>query len=140
MSGIESPWGRMLKCIRDDEVAAMSLGKNVRQARLYMFALACGLAGLAGGLYSSYVGFIDPSSASLEESILMLCFVLVGGVGNLRGPVLGALVLLGIPEVLRAISMPGAVAGSVRLLLYGACLVLMMQMRPRGLSGEYEIR
>jgi len=134
---LSSPWGRLLKAMRDDELAARGLGKNVRLVKVQVFALACGLVAVAGALYASYVSYIDPTSASLEESILMLSFVLVGGVGNFRGPLIGAFILLAIPELLRLLAMPDAVAAEVRLMAYGLLLVLMMHFRPQGIAGVY---
>ena len=123
--------------MRDDELAARGLGKNVRLVKVQVFALACGLVAVAGALYASYVSYVDPTSASLEESILMLSFVLVGGVGNFRGPIIGAFILLAIPELLRLLAMPDAVAAEVRLMAYGLLLALMMHFRPQGIAGVY---
>jgi len=134
---LSSPWGRLVKAMRDDELAARGLGKNVHLVKIQVFAVACGLVAVAGTLYASYVSYIDPSSASLDESILMLSFVLVGGVGNFRGPLVGAFVLLTIPEVLRFVSIPDAVAAEVRLAAYGLLLLLMMHYRPQGIAGVY---
>lgn len=136
---VGSPWGRLLKAMRDDELATRGLGKNTRLAKVQAMAIACGLAALAGAIYSSYVSYIDPSSASLDESILMLCMVLVGGVGNFRGPLVGAFVLLAIPELLRFAHFPDAVAANIRLLAYGGLLVVMAHFRPKGLAGEYRL-
>jgi branched-chain amino acid transport system permease protein len=134
-----SPWGRLLKAMRDDELALRSLGKNVRLAKLQVFAISCGMAAIAGTLYASYVSYVDPGVASLNDSILMLCMVLVGGVANLKGPLVGALILLAIPELLRFADIPNTLAANVRLMLYGAALVLMMHFRPQGIAGEYRV-
>jgi branched-chain amino acid transport system permease protein len=123
--------------MRDDELAARGRGKTVRLVKVQVFAVACGLVAVAGALYASYVSYIDPTSASLDESILMLSFVLVGGVGNFRGPLVGAFVLLAIPEMLRFVDMPSAVAAEVRLMAYGLLLLLMMHHRPQGIAGVY---
>lgn len=137
---VDSPWGRLLKCLRDDELAARSLGKNTRKAKLEALAFACGLAAVAGALYASYVGYIDPSSASLDEGILMLCMVIVGGAGNFKGPLVGAAVLIALPEVLRFANFPDSVAVNMRLLIYGLLLVVMAHFRPNGLAGEYRFQ
>lgn len=137
---VKSPWGRLLECMRDDELATRGLGKNVRLAKVQAFAFACGLVTLAGAIYAAYVGYIDPSSGALDHSILMLAMVLVGGVGNFVGPLLGAGILLGIPEVLRFAHLPDAVVANIRLLLYGLLLVFLMHLRPQGLAGEYRMK
>ncbi|HEY3329279.1 MAG TPA: branched-chain amino acid ABC transporter permease [Capsulimonadaceae bacterium] len=135
-----SPWGRLLKCIRDDELAARGLGKNVRMAKVQALAIACGMAAVAGALYATYVGYIDPSAAGIDQSILMLCYVIVGGVGNFRGPIVGVFVLLAIPEALRFAHVPDASAANLQLIAYGALLITLMHVRPQGLAGEYRIR
>jgi len=134
---LSSPWGRTLKAMRDDELAARGLGKNVRLLKVQVFAISCGLVAIAGALYASYASYIDPTSASLDESILMLSFVLVGGVGNFRGPLAGTFVLLAIPEVLRLVDLPSGVAAELRLMAYGLLLLLMMHFRPQGIAGNY---
>jgi branched-chain amino acid transport system permease protein len=132
-----SPYGRLLKALRDDELAARSLGKNVRLAKVQAFGIACGMVAAAGALYAAYVRYLHPQTASLDEGVLMLCMVLIGGTGNFRGPLVGAIVLLAIPEALRFIHIPDAVAANVRLLLYGLLLVVFMHKRPEGLAGTY---
>jgi branched-chain amino acid transport system permease protein len=134
-----SPWGRVLHAIRDDELAARSLGKKVWLAKVQCFGIASGMVALAGAIYSTYVGFIDPTSASVDQSILMICMVLVGGSGNLKGPILGALILLGIPELLRFVSIPSAVAPNIRMILFGLLLVGLMHFRPQGFAGVYRV-
>lgn len=136
---VTSPWGRLLQCQRDDELATRSLGKNIRRVRLQAFAVSCGLVSVAGVLYAAYVTYIDASMALLDGSILMACMVIVGGLGNFRGPLVGSFVLLVIPEVLRFVQMPDALAADVRLLAYGVLLVVMMHLRPRGLAGQYQL-
>ncbi|MCK4303292.1 MAG: branched-chain amino acid ABC transporter permease [Candidatus Eisenbacteria sp.] len=136
---LSSPWGRLLKAMRDDELAARGLGKNTRLARVQAFAIACGMVAVAGAIYASYVSYIDPNTASLDASILMLSMVIVGGAGNFRGPLVGALILLAIPEALRFAQIPQAAASSLRLMAYGLLLILMMHFRPQGLAGDYRI-
>jgi len=135
-----SPFGRLLKCMRDDELATRGLGKNVRLTKVYAFGISCSIAALAGVIYSSYTSYIDPSSASLDHSILMVSMVLIGGVGNFRGPIVGAIVLVLMPEILRFGNLPYATAANVRLLVYGVLIALMVHLRPQGLMGEYRFR
>lgn len=132
-----SPFGRALQAMRDDELAARSIGIPVNWLKLQAFALASAMVGSAGGLYASYVSYIDPTSFSLNESMLMLSMVIIGGTGNVRGPLTGAAVLILLPEALRFMELPEAVAANVRLLAYGLLLILMMHLRPQGLAGTY---
>lgn len=134
-----TPWARLLVAMREDELAARGLGKNTRLAKVQAMALASAVAAVAGALYAAHVRFLDPSSASLNESILLLSMVLVGGAGNFRGPLIGALVLVSLPEVLRLLALPAAQAANLRLLLYGLLLVLLVHFRPQGIAGEYRI-
>lgn len=134
-----SPWGRLLKCVHDDELALRSLGKRVRLLKVQTFAIACGMAAVGGVMYAGYVSYIDPSAASLDESILLLCMLCVGGMGNFRGPIVGAAVLLLIPELLRLTPMPSSVAANVRLLAYGLLIVILVHFRPQGIAGEYRV-
>lgn len=137
---LRSPWGRLLKAIRDDELAARGLGKNARRAKIQANAIACGMAAVAGTLYASYVGFIDPTSFTLEESILLLSMVLIGGTGNVRGPIVGAAVTMGIREGLRFLEIPDPVAPHVRAMAYGLLLIVIAHHRPQGIAGEYRFQ
>jgi branched-chain amino acid transport system permease protein len=132
-----SPWGRLVRSMRDDELAARGLGKNTRLLKVQVFGVAAALAAVAGALYASYVGYLDPTSASLDHGILMLSMVVVGGLGNLRGPIVGAVCLIALPELLRAAQFPDVQAANLRLAIYGLLLVLVMHFRPQGISGEY---
>jgi branched-chain amino acid transport system permease protein len=88
-------------------------------------------------MYAAFASYIDPSGFSLDESILMLSMVIVGGTGNVKGPIIGAIVLVAIPELLRLGSLPSASAASLRLLAYGVLLIVMMRLRPQGIAGCY---
>ena len=125
--------------LRDDEPAARGLGKNARVLKVQVFAIACGMVAAAGAIYSAYVGYIDPSLASMDFSILMLCLVIIGGAANFRGPLVGAAVLLAIPEILRFVEIPAALAANVRMMAFGLLLVVFMQVRPQGLAGKYQM-
>ena len=132
-----SAFGRSLEAARDDELAARSLGIPARRRKVQTFATASAMVGVAGAMYAAYVTYIDPTSFNLDESILMLSMVIVGGTGNIRGPLVGALTLIAIPEILRFAGIPAAAASSVRLLAYGLLLILLMRLRPQGLAGRY---
>jgi len=132
-----SPFGRVLRAIREDEVLASVAGKDVAGAKLRVFALSSAMASLAGAMYASYVSFVDPTGFGVNESILMVSMVVLGGAGRLFGPVLGACVLVVLPEVLRFFGVGGAAAANVRQMLYGAALVAFMLWRPQGLVGDH---
>ena len=132
-----SPFGRVLRTIREDEVLAKSLGKNTLRFKITAFAVSAALAASAGSLYAHYITYIDPTSFTVMESILVISMVIIGGAGSKWGPVIGAVVLVTLPEALRFIGLPTSVAANARQVLYGALLVIMMMFRPRGLVGNY---
>jgi branched-chain amino acid transport system permease protein len=134
-----SPFGLVLKAIREDELSAISLGKNVGRFKILAFAISSGLAAVAGGLYATYVTYIDPTSFTLDESIFILSIIMVGGSGNLRGPIAGTFLMLLMPEVLRFLGIPDSIAPNVRQIIYALILILLMRFRPQGLAGEYKL-
>ena len=134
---LSSPYGRTLQAVREDDIAAASLGKDVNAYKRSAFAWAGAIAAVPGVLFATYSSYIDPSSFGLEESIFILCIVIIGGAGNFRGPVVGAVVLVLLPEVLRFLRVPDSVAANLRQILYGLALVLMMRLRPQGIAGKY---
>lgn len=137
---VNSPYGRVLKAIREDEVFAQSLGKNVNSYKIQVFVIGGALASVAGNLYAHYVTFIDPTSFTILESILVISMVIIGGAGSLRGPIIGAAVLVVLPEALRFVGLPSSVAANMRQIFYGSLLVLMMLYRPQGLIGEFNLQ
>lgn len=138
----DSRIGRAWIAIREDEVAAQSMGINTRNVKLLAFAMGASFGGVAGGLFASFQGFVSPESFILLESIMVLCMVVLGGMGHVAGVVLGALLLAVLPEVLRSTAAPvqeqlfGKVLvdpESLRMLLFGLALILVMLLRPTGL-------
>ena len=127
----------MLHAIREDEVLAKAFGKNTLRFKLTVFAVSAALAALAGSLFAHYVTYIDPSSFTVMESILVISMVIIGGAGSRWGPVIGAIVLITLPEILRVLGLPIPVAANLRQMIYGSLLVGMMIFRPRGLVGKY---
>lgn len=136
---VDSPFGRLLKAIREDEVATHVLGKDVVAYKIVTFAVAAGFAAVAGSLIAHYFTVLHPSSFTLGESILIFAIVIVGGSGSLKGSVIGVVVLLLVPEALRFMKLPGDVSGPVQQVLYGFLLILFMLFRPQGLVGEYKL-
>ena len=131
-----SPYGRLLKAMRSDELSVQAVGRNTVVARAWAFFISAAISGLAGLFYASYVSYIDPTSFTLDESIFIISALFIGGIGNIRGPILGALFVVLLPEVLRFVGMPDAVAANMRQISYGLSLVLVMCYRPSGLAGE----
>ena len=137
---LHSPWGRMLRALRDDELAARGLGKAVRLAKVQAIAIGCGMAGFAGAMFSSYTAYINPANADINEATLLLSMIIIGGVGNsFIGPCAGALLLIVIPEALRFLDLPITLAAELRLMIYGLLLILFMHWRPQGVAGSYRL-
>ena len=133
---MRAPFGRLLRAIREDELAVAAAGKNVLRAKVSAAAMAGAFAGSAGGLYATFLSFIDPSSFDLDASILLLTMVVVGGARTLAGSVIGPFLLLALPQMLTLIDIPTTIAAAARQLLYGLLLIAFMLFRPQGLAGE----
>ncbi|WP_407920070.1 ABC transporter permease subunit [Crenobacter intestini] len=134
--------GRAWVAMREDDIAAAAMGINIRNIKLLAFALGALSGGVAGGLFASFQGFISPESFGLLESIMILAMVVLGGMGNIPGVILGAVVLTVVPEVLRDVIGPLQMATfgkmiidpeNARMLLFGLALVVMMLVRPEGM-------
>lgn len=133
---VSSPYGRVLRAIREDEGFALSLGKPVHAYKRSVFIVGSLIAGLAGSLYAPYLTYINPDSFTVQESIFMLSIVIIGGAGQLWGSVVGAFALILLPELLRFLGLPSDIGASLRQILYGGLLVACMLWRPEGLLGR----
>ncbi len=134
--------GRAWQAIREDEIAAKAVGINTRNLKLLAFAMGASFGGIAGGVFAAMQGFVSPESFSLNESIMILAMVVLGGMGHIPGVILGAVLLSILPEVLRYGVGPLQTAlfgkqlldpESLRLLVFGLALVLVMRFKPAGL-------
>jgi branched-chain amino acid transport system permease protein len=139
---LRSPWGRVLRAIREDEVAAVALGKSAQRFRLEAFVLGAMLMGLAGALYVSFIGFVSPFDFLPILTFQVWAMLIVGGSGNNRGALLGALIVWGIwaasgAVVTRLVPPSHAAQGAaIQVILIGLVLVLVLLFRPRGVIGE----
>lgn len=131
-----APYGRALMAVREDELFATSLGKNAAALKTSAFATAASLAAIMGAFYAPFIGFIDPTQFSVAQSISVVSMVIVGGAGRIWGPVAGAALIVLLPELLRALGLPGALTGNVRQIAFGLLLTLFVALRPHGLLGE----
>ncbi|MDA8424552.1 MAG: branched-chain amino acid ABC transporter permease [Treponema sp.] len=127
---LERSWlGASLFAIRDDESAAASVGIPVASYKVVAFTLSAAFAGMVGSLYAPFLSAVTPTSFGFTESVVILSMLIFGGLGTVRGALLGALVLGALPEAFRFIS-------NFRLLTYGVILLLMLRFQPQGLAGE----
>ena len=137
-----SPWGRVLRAIREDETAARALGKNATSFRLQAFAIGGGMMGLAGAVQGHFIGFIAPDNYQPILTFQVWAMLIVGGSGNNRGAILGAVVVWGIWAASAAVI--GAVvpadqqarAATLQIVMIGVALCLILLLRPRGILGE----
>ena len=134
--------GRAWVAIREDEIAAKAMGINTRNIKLLAFAMGASFGGIAGGLFAGFQGFVSPESFILMESVVVLCMVVLGGMGHIPGVILGAVLLAAMPELFRHTIVPlqqqffGRILFDpevVRMLLFGLALVLVMLFRPAGI-------
>lgn len=133
---INSPFGRALNAVRADEMTAQALGRNTIRLKSMAFFISAAFTGLAGTIYASYVSYIDPTSFTLDESIFIISALFIGGIGNTRGPVLGAIFVVLLPELLRFVGLPDSIAANLRQIIYGLALIFVMFYRPQGILGK----
>lgn len=126
-------WGAAMRAVKDSEIAAESVGINVLQTKVVAFAVSAAFTGAAGALYAPLSTFVTPSGFGFIQSILFVLIVLLGGVGSVAGPLVGAMVVGLLPEVLSSME-------DLRLLFFGALLLIVLWVAPKGLVGElYEL-
>ncbi len=137
--------GRAWMAIREDEIAAKAMGINTRNMKLLAFGMGATFGGVSGAMFASFQGFVSPESFSLQESVMIVAMVVLGGMGHLPGVILGAVMLSALPEVLRYVAGPlqqmtgGRLDASIlRQLLIALAMITIMLMRPRGLWPSRE--
>jgi branched-chain amino acid transport system permease protein len=139
---VRSPWGRVLRAIREDEVAASALGKNAFAYRLQAFVIGAMLMGLSGGLYASFIGYVSPDDALPTLTFQLWVMLIVGGSGNNKGALIGAVAVWGLWSFsgwFMAAALPSQYAvraGALQVILIGLVLAAVLLLRPRGLIGE----
>lgn len=129
---LRSTYGRAIKSVREDEIAANSNGISVFRYKMIGFVIASFIGGLGGAIYAPIIGFIKPDIASFNNSVNMLIYVVLGGMGSISGTVIAAFVLTAVQEALRFL-------GNYRLLFYPVVLIIVMLFRPQGLMGMKEL-
>ena len=132
-----SPFGRVLRCIREDELSTRSIGKNVLRFKVLTFMVGGAIAGGAGSILAHYNAYINPVSFNLDASILMIAMVVLGGSTNMFGSVVGSLLLVGIPEMLRFVPGTATLIAPLRNAIFGSLLIFFILFRPQGLIPEH---
>ncbi len=129
---VRSNTGRALTAIRDDELAATMMGVHAMRHKVLAFVVSAFFCGLAGAFYAHMINYIDPNTFSFDTSIVILSIVILGGMGTMTGPLLGAVLLISFPELLRFMA-------EYRFVVYGMILVIMMRFRPQGFLGGQQL-
>lgn len=133
----KSPFGLAVRGIREGARAMESLGRDTLRLKLINFVIGSAVAGLAGGLFASFLRFTHPGDYSMATSILLLTYVMVGGIGNLWGAIVGAAVLSFAPQALSFLpSVPSSLEGTLQHMLYGVVLIGFIWFRPSGIVPE----
>lgn len=141
----KSPWGRVLRAIREDEAAALALGKSAAKFRLQAFAIGGAIMGLAGAAQAHFIGFIAPDNYVPMLTFQVWAMLIVGGAGNNRGAILGAVLVWGIwaasAGAVAALFPPGqqARAAALQIVMIGMALCAILLLRPRGILGEGQV-
>ncbi|TKW65473.1 MAG: branched-chain amino acid ABC transporter ATP-binding protein/permease [Paracoccus denitrificans] len=133
---VRSPFGRALRAMRENESAAQAVGLNILYMKLSTFAISAALAAVAGSLFARYFRYVGVDSFSINETIYVLAMVILGGLANLRGSLLGAAILVALPELLKFVPLPVDMADKIRLIVYGLVLMVILIVRPQGILPE----
>jgi len=134
---VKGSFGRALMAIRDSENAAEALGKNVKVLKTLVVASGCFLAGMAGALFAFHMAFVNGESFSLEQSVVLMAMVIIGGAGTLAGPLVGTMALMLLPAALSFLPfIPATQIGTVQQFIYGTLMAVLMIYRPSGLVGS----
>lgn len=150
---MHSPYGKVLEAIREDEIGAESLGKNIMRYKLQALVISAALAGLGGALFAHFQTYIDPTMGAVKEMVLVVIMLIVGGVGSFWGAIIGPAVIVSsyellrlLPDFMRSISAPTALldfmsknVGTIQISLYSIIFMLIVIYRQRGICGRLGI-
>jgi branched-chain amino acid transport system permease protein len=136
---MKSPFGKVLEAIRDDELAARTIGKDTQKAKSISLMTAAFFAGIAGSLYAHYITYIDPSSFTILQLVPVLSIVIIGGLASVRGTIIATIVIVLLPEPLRFIGFSSSIIGPMRQIIYGLILLLILLYKPKGFFGKVDL-
>ncbi len=130
---VRGPYGAIITAMRDDELALLALGRNVTRIKVVILALGSGLAGCAGGVYTFYYQYLNPSQFDVLQSATILTMVVVGGMGTSLGPMIGTVLLLGLPQAITFLHLPPSIMAPFQGILFCLLVLLFIQLRPQGI-------
>lgn len=132
---VHGPYGRAITAMRDEELAFSALGRNAMSIKIVVFAIGCGIAGMAGGLYAFYFQYISPEQYEILQSAAILTMVVLGGMGTTWGPVIGAILLISVPQGITFLNLPPNVMAPLQGIIFTSLVLLFLFWRPAGLVG-----
>lgn len=130
------PYGRAIQAMRDDELAFSALGRNAMNIKMSIFALGSGMAGVAGGIYAYYYQYLTPDQFQILQSAMILTMVVVGGMGSVLGPVVGAVLLIVLPEAITFLNLPSELMGPLQGVIFTLLVLVFLFLRPQGLVAR----
>lgn len=133
---LHSPFAKKVEMIREDEIATKTLGKNVYLTKIQIFVISGFFGGIGGGLMATFLGFINPWNFDVKELIMLLAMAIIGGLASFWGSILGAIIIVLLPEILRFLPIPPDIVGALRYGLYGLLIILFMIYKPSGILGR----
>ncbi len=136
---LTSPLGKMFQAVRDDEVLIRSLGKNSFELKVKSITISAFFAGIAGGLWGHFLGFIHPSFFYLNEVIILLTIVIIGGLASLKGTILATFIIVFLPELIRLLDIPQSILGPMRQIVYQLTLLIILLFNSRGFFGKIDL-
>ncbi len=132
---VRGPYGRAITAMRDEELAFSTLGRNAMSMKVAIFALGCGIAGMAGGLYAYYFQYVSPEQFEVLQSAAILTMVVLGGMSTIMGPVIGAAILIAVPQAITFLELPPSVMAPLQGIIFTTVVLAFMFLRPAGLIG-----
>ena len=135
---VRGPYGRAITAMRDEELAFTALGRNAMSLKIVIFAVGCGIAGIAGGVYAYYFQYISPDQFEVLQSAQILTMVVLGGMGTVYGPIVGALALVAIPQAITFLHLPPNIMAPTQGILFTTLVLLFLFLRPAGVMGAIE--
>lgn len=136
---VHSPFGNVLQAVRDDEVLVRSLGKDSFRLKTKAMAISGFFAGIAGAIFAFYITFIHPDFFNLNEMIIILTIVIIGGLASIKGTIIASFIIISLPDFIRLIDIPQTILGPMRLILYGLLLLVILRLYSRGLFGKVDL-
>lgn len=133
---VHGPYGRAITAMRDEELAFSALGRNAMSIKVVVFAIGCGIAGIAGGLYAFYFQYVSPEQYEVLQSAAILTMVVLGGMSTTWGPVVGAILLIAVPQGITFLNLPPNVMAPLQGIIFTSLVLLFLFWRPAGLVGN----